>query len=166
MVLGLNPGVFYLRAKPPALFFIFYFETGFTKLRRASLSSWGWLRTRILRSQPPKYWNYKCVPPRLSLTVLISNITDYTCFFCLTFLKLIYITECIISLFLFITKKYSLEQICNLFIHSVDRYLVFFHLFLWHWGCNPGAFYLRATPPAKFIFLFWNRVSLSCGGPH
>ena len=25
---GLNPGAFYLRATPPALFFILYFETG------------------------------------------------------------------------------------------------------------------------------------------
>ena len=36
--LRLNPGAFYLRAIPPALFFILYFETG-SKLWRASLNS-------------------------------------------------------------------------------------------------------------------------------
>ena len=35
---GLNPGVFYLRATPPALFFLFFIlKPGLTKLRRASL---------------------------------------------------------------------------------------------------------------------------------
>ena len=31
----------------------------------------------------------------------------------------------------------------------------FFFFFLWYRGFNPGVFYLRATPPALFFFLYF-----------
>ena len=40
------------------------------------------------------------------------------------------------------------------------------YLFLWYWGLNPGAFYLRTISPARFYFLFGNRVSLDWWESH
>ena len=42
----------------------------------------------------------------------------------------------------------------------VPQKIIFF--FLWYWRLNPGPFYLWATPPALFYFLFWNKVLLGC----
>ena len=58
---GLNPGAFYLRATPPALFY-FYFET-WSEMIRVSLLAETVLEPAILLSQGPKYWDYRCVPP-------------------------------------------------------------------------------------------------------
>ena len=61
---------------PQPHFFIFILKQGLTKLQRASLSSWGWLWTQILLSQPPKYWDYKRAPPRPALCVLLNVAGD------------------------------------------------------------------------------------------
>ena len=47
---------------------------------------------------------------------------------------------------------------------NLKCYLISSKIFVceWHWGLNPEAFYLRATPPAQFYFLFGNRLSLGC----
>ena len=70
----MNPGAFCLRATPPALFFILYFETGshevaegLTKERerereRERAEAGHEPRSSGLRL--PKYWDYKCAPPR------------------------------------------------------------------------------------------------------
>ena len=34
---------------------------------------------------------------------------------------------------------------------EVAHFILFFFL-CWHWGLNPGVFYLRATPPALSLF--------------
>ena len=74
----MNAGAFYLHATPPALFFMLYFETGLTKLRRASL--WRERERERERAEAgrehgssglrlPKYWDYKCAPPRPALSL-------------------------------------------------------------------------------------------------
>ena len=44
-------------------FYFFILKQNLTKLQKASLSSWGWLRTQILLSQLLKFWDYKRAPP-------------------------------------------------------------------------------------------------------
>ena len=87
----MNPGAFYLRATPPALFFLYFIlKLGLTKLRRASL---GRERERDrdrdrereraeAGREPgssdlhlPKYWDYKHALPRPALFIyFLKNI--------------------------------------------------------------------------------------------
>ena len=60
---GWTQGILTSELHPQPYFLFFIWKQGLTKLRRASLSSWGWPRTRILQSPPPKYWDYKHAPP-------------------------------------------------------------------------------------------------------
>ena len=75
MVLGIEPrGILPLSyILSPILFFIL--KQDLSKLQRASLSSWGWLQTRILRSLPPKYWDYKRVPPRPTYSLFWNRVS-------------------------------------------------------------------------------------------
>ena len=72
----MNAGAFYLRATPPALFFILYFETGSHEVAEG-LTKWGGGETGRERERAeaghepgssslrlPKYWDYKRAPPR------------------------------------------------------------------------------------------------------
>ena len=76
----MNAGAFYLRATPPALFFILYFETGshevaegLTKERERERERQGERESERAEAgrEPgssglhlPKYWDYKRAPPR------------------------------------------------------------------------------------------------------
>ena len=53
-------------------------------------------------------------------------------------------------------KEMPLYYIVNLFIFYFIFYLF---IFLWYRGLNPGAFYLRATPPALFFILYFETGS-------
>ena len=60
---GIEPrGILHLQP-----YFILILKQGLTRLMRVSLLAEAVLKPAILLSQPPKYWDYKRVPPRLAL---------------------------------------------------------------------------------------------------
>ena len=69
VVLGIEPRGILPPSYNLALFFIFILKQGLTRLTRASLLAEVVLKPVILLSQPPKYWDYSHVPPRLALEV-------------------------------------------------------------------------------------------------
>ena len=100
MVVGIEPWALHMVDKPsttelhPQPYFLsFILKPGLTKLWRASLrretereterdretESWGWPRTRILRSPPPKYWDYKREPPHPAFYSLFWNRVSLSC---------------------------------------------------------------------------------------
>ena len=90
----MNAGAFYLRATPPALFFILYFETGSHKVAEGLTKEGERDRDRERHTdreraeagrEPgssglrlPKYWDYKRAPPRPASysRILINSISQ------------------------------------------------------------------------------------------
>ena len=127
--------------------FIIYFETrssyvaeGLTKFLR--------LVSNLPSSfQPPKYLDHRCVPAcnQFFISILPHGPIWLTRLICWRFYSHFYL---------------KLEKVQNVNLCSCFGFL--FPVL----GMNPGAFYLWATPPAQFYFLFWNRVSLGCWESH
>ena len=144
---------------------------------RVSLSSWGWLQTQILLSQPPKCWDYKCAPPLLTCLADFSKI------------KLQGLSHVCIkreqrgfhsvqvnnpfnshhAIFLGIRKtnppKWISSYLCSFFI------LFLFYLFIYSFifvvlGMEPRGILPPSYIFSAFLFFIWNRVSPSCGESH